>query len=121
MKFKVDENLPRQVAKILRDAGYDALTVDDQGLKGAVDQQIADVCRAERRALVTLDLDFADIRLYPPGQFSGIVVIRARDAQRDAMASYAARIVEMLKTTALEGHLWVLEHDRVRVRGGHKQ
>lgn len=120
MKFKVDENLPRQVADILRGAGYDALTIGEQHLNGAVDHQIANVCRGERRALITLDLDFADVRRYPPGEFPGIVVIRVRDAQRDVLAGLAAQIVEMLKTTPLDGHLWVLEPDRVRVRGGRK-
>ncbi len=27
MKFKIDENLPTEIAEILRSAGYDALTV----------------------------------------------------------------------------------------------
>ena len=34
MKFKIDENLPREVAALLRDAGHDAMTVVDQGLGG---------------------------------------------------------------------------------------
>jgi predicted nuclease of predicted toxin-antitoxin system len=120
VKFKVDENLPRQVADILRGAGHDAMTVNDQGMKGSVDLGIANVCQGEHRALVTLDLDFADVRRYPPGGFSGIIVIRVRDAQRDVLTGLAAQIVEMLKTTPLDGHLWVLEPDRVRVRGGRK-
>jgi predicted nuclease of predicted toxin-antitoxin system len=32
MKFKTDENLPIQAAELLRDAGYDALTVLEQGM-----------------------------------------------------------------------------------------
>jgi hypothetical protein len=30
MRFKVDENLPAEVAQLLRAAGHDALTVVDQ-------------------------------------------------------------------------------------------
>jgi len=36
MKFKVDENLPVEVADLLRQAGYDATTVVEQHLGGYV-------------------------------------------------------------------------------------
>ena len=37
MRFKIDENLPREIATLLKGAGYDALTVREQGLSGTVD------------------------------------------------------------------------------------
>jgi predicted nuclease of predicted toxin-antitoxin system len=40
MKFKTDENLPIQAAELLRDAGYDALTVLEQGMGGEADNNI---------------------------------------------------------------------------------
>lgn len=72
MKFKIDENLPVEIAVLLRDAGYDATTVVDQGLGGSADPGIASVCRNEDRVLVTLDMDFADIRTYPPDHQTSI-------------------------------------------------
>jgi hypothetical protein len=48
-------------------------------------------------------------------------VIRAKDAQRDVIADFAARIIEMLTTMVLDGHLWVIDQDRARVRGGTKR
>ncbi|MGQ0594828.1 MAG: DUF5615 family PIN-like protein [Gammaproteobacteria bacterium] len=71
MKFKIDENLPVEIAALLEEAGYDATTVLDQELEGSADPHIASVCRKEDRALVTLDIDFADIRTYPPNQYPG--------------------------------------------------
>ena len=32
MRFKVDENLPIEIADLLRDAGFDAMTVHEQGM-----------------------------------------------------------------------------------------
>jgi predicted nuclease of predicted toxin-antitoxin system len=40
MKFKVDENLPIEVAALLRDAGHDAVTIHDEQLVGADDDDI---------------------------------------------------------------------------------
>jgi predicted nuclease of predicted toxin-antitoxin system len=65
-RFKVDENLPDDAARILGQAGYDAVTIGTQNLNSASDARLADVGQGEGRTLVTLDLDFADIRAYPP-------------------------------------------------------
>lgn len=69
MRFKTDENLHPELAHFLRQKGHDAVTVWDQGLRGRPDANLAAVCQAEARAIVTLDAGFADIRAYPPGSF----------------------------------------------------
>ncbi|MBX2997748.1 MAG: DUF5615 family PIN-like protein [Caldilineaceae bacterium] len=76
MKFKTDENLPGEIALLLRQVGHDALALAEQSMLGSTDSTIAAVYRAEGRAIVTLDVDFADIRSYPPKEYSGIVVLR---------------------------------------------
>ena len=63
MKFKVDENLPIEAAELLRQAGYEATTVHEEKLSGSTDLNLASICQQESRALVTLDVDFADIRV----------------------------------------------------------
>jgi hypothetical protein len=62
MKFKIDENLPIEVAELLRQTGYDATTVLEQDLGGSADTHLASLCQEERRVFVTLDTDFGDIR-----------------------------------------------------------
>lgn len=74
MYFKIDENLPLEIAELLIKAGHDAKTVNAQQLKGAKDCVLIDLCKSENRILVTLDTDFSDIRAYPPQEFSGIIV-----------------------------------------------
>jgi Domain of unknown function (DUF5615) len=66
VKFKTDENLPGEAATVLQSAGFDAETVWSEALSGAPDEILADHARHEARVLVTLDLDFANIRNYPP-------------------------------------------------------
>src|SRR5262245_49089831 len=71
MRFKVDENLPMEVAQVLRAAGHEAATVLDQHFGGSADSLIASICQQEERTLVTLDLDFADIRPILPQTMLG--------------------------------------------------
>jgi predicted nuclease of predicted toxin-antitoxin system len=71
MRFKVDENLPNEVCNLLNGAGHDATSVGQQGLGGADDARIYYRCQVERRALITLDLDFANVQTYEPKSSAG--------------------------------------------------
>jgi len=85
LKLKIDENLPSECAGILRGGGFEADTVADERLTGAEDSVIAVRSRAEGRVLITLDLDFANIRAYPPAEYAGIVVLRLKRQDKHAV------------------------------------
>jgi predicted nuclease of predicted toxin-antitoxin system len=76
MRSEVDENLPIEVTELLRQHRYDAHSVPEEQLTWHPDLHVASVCRDERRTLVTLDLDFSDIRNYPPEDYHGIIILR---------------------------------------------
>jgi predicted nuclease of predicted toxin-antitoxin system len=118
MRFKVDENLPIEVAEVLRAAGHDAATVNDEGIGGAQDPDIASVLRRENRAILTLDVGFADIRLYPPREYPGIVVLRLPRQDKPFVLRVCERLVAPLAQEPLAGRLWIVEVDRIRVRSG---
>ncbi|MHB1558060.1 MAG: DUF5615 family PIN-like protein [Isosphaeraceae bacterium] len=118
MKFKTDENLPVEVVAVLTRHGHDALSVIDQSLAGHPDPDVAQVCQAEQRALVTLDLDFADVRVYPPDQYAGLVVLRPAAQTIPAIERLAEQMVRYLATETLAGNLWIVEEQRLRIRQG---
>jgi len=117
MKFKVDENLPLEIAELLQSAGHDVTTVHGQKLTGEADPRIIEVCRQEDRALVTLDLDFSNIRVYPPKQFSGIVVLRVRQQDKPYLINVFRAALPLIEQQPLRRHLWIIEEHRVRVWG----
>ena len=116
MRFKIDENLPVETAESLRQAGHDATTVPQQGLSGEPDDHIASICQEEALALVTLDTDFGDIRAYPPGQYSGLIVLRLRTQDKPHVLDVLSRLLPLLSSDPLTRHLWIVEEDRVRIR-----
>lgn len=116
MKFKVDENLPVEVAEVLRQFGHDAITVLEQHLGGSADAEVASVCQREGCALVTSDTDFADIRTYPPEEFPGLIVLRLRWQDKPHILQVFRRVIVVLSIEPLEGHLWIVEEGRIRVR-----
>lgn len=119
MRAKLDESMPTEAAGILRSAGWECDTVHDEGLSGEQDSRIAEVCRAEARVLFTIDLDFADIRAYPPRDYVGIVVLRPIRPSRDLTLTLLTQALTTLASEWLEHRLWIVEPGRVRVRGEH--
>ena len=76
MQIKVDEDLPRQVVALLREKGYQADSVVEQGMAGWKDAELWRRLQAESRFLITADKGFADIRTYPPGSHWGVMLLR---------------------------------------------
>ena len=76
MQIKVDEDLPRQVADLLREKGYQTHSVVEQGMSGWKDIELWRRIQNENRFLVTADKGFADIRTYPPGAHAGVMLLR---------------------------------------------
>jgi predicted nuclease of predicted toxin-antitoxin system len=116
MLFKTDENLPLEVAELFRDRGLGCATVDEQRLSGSPDTELVEVCRAEGRILVTLDLGFGDISSYPPADFPGFIVLRLADQAKPSVLRVVVRILEALAQTPLKSELWVVDEQRIRIR-----
>ena len=115
MLFKIEESLPEEVTSLLADAGHGAVSVRSQGLGGSGDPRIAKVCQSENRALIPLDLDFADIRVYPPSDYSGLVVLRQKPQDRDSVLTAVRGIIPLLDQEQLTGRLWIVSPQSVRI------
>jgi len=116
MRFKTDENLPVEVAALLRQHGHDAVTVAEEGLAGVADPAVAAVCQVEKRAIITLDLDFGDIRRYPPEKHPGIIVLRPVLQIVPTLIRLMGQVIALLGQERLEGCLWTVDDHRVRIR-----
>ncbi len=116
MHFKIDENLPPLVAELLREAGHDVRTVYDQGLRSCADPQLLRACQTEGRALLSLDLDFSNILVYPPEHYAGLIVLRPRKPGAHAVATLVRRLLPQVGKIAVAGRLWIVDEKRIRVR-----
>lgn len=116
MRFKVDQNLPAALAELLRRAGHEADTVNDEQLAGASDLTVSATCRRENRTLITLDRDFSDIRQYPPAEHPGILVLRPTTQDKETVLRLMARTIPMVEREPLTGRLWIVEEGRLRIR-----
>jgi predicted nuclease of predicted toxin-antitoxin system len=121
VKFKLDENLPAEAAELLQRAGHSAMTAGEQGLAGGEDVALAERARLEQRAIVTLDLDFGDIRAYPPDLYPGIIVLRCANQDKRSVLWLIERFLRQLVHEPLAGCLWIVEPGHIRIREGKEQ
>jgi predicted nuclease of predicted toxin-antitoxin system len=76
-----------------------------------------ETCDREKRILVTLDIDFSDIRAYPPKDHEGIIVLRVGNQSKPHILEVFGRILPLLEREHIQGRLWVVEESMVRIRG----
>lgn len=119
MQFKIDENLPTELAQLLTNAGHDAKTVHFQKLQGTKDSSLIKICKKENRSLITLDTDFANIKSYPPENFQGIIVLRLSNQAKVHVMKIFESVISLLSKEPLHNHLWIVEETSIRVRGEH--
>lgn len=115
MRFKVDEDLPTEVAVLLREKGHDAPTVGDQQLQGCPDEQLWSVAQGERRCLVTADKGFGAPRRQAHSAHAGIVLFRL---PRESRAGYTQLAESLLAECDLEkvpGSIVVVTPEAIRL------
>lgn len=121
MRFKLDENLGKGHANLLRLAGFDAHTVPDEGLEGSTDFEVIRAARDEGRCLITLDLDFSNPLAFPPSEYRGIILLRCGPRTDPvSISAVVSTLLEALRSKSTDlpgpdGHLWIVEPGRVRV------
>jgi predicted nuclease of predicted toxin-antitoxin system len=116
VRVKLDENLPAWLAPALAKIGHDADTVRDEGLTGATDAEVFSAAQAERRFLVTQDLDFADTRLYTPGTHCGVLIMRLHSAGAGTLDARVMQIFAEEAVVTWSGCTVIASDQKVRVQ-----
>lgn len=116
MRLKLDENLSRHLKPVLAGLGHDVLTVADENLLSRPDTEVAAVSIKEGRMLFTLDVEFADLRKYPPGSHPGIILFRPSSYGPLTVNKFIADFVGSVILEDLARCVAVVDPTRVRVR-----
>lgn len=116
MKFKLDENLPLELAEDLTRLGHEADTVYSEGPAGADDATVVKAAEASGRIVMTLDKGIANLVRYPVHKHGGTVLFRPDESGRQSVLSFIRTRLAYLLELELVGRLTVVGSTRTRVR-----
>ena len=116
MKLKLDENLSRHLKPVLSALGHDARTAADEGLLSRPDSEIARAARDENRILLTLDVEFADLRKYPPGSHPGVILFWPFSLSPVSVNQFIADFIQHTDLDTLASCVAVVDPVHTRVR-----
>lgn len=117
MRFLVDMNLAAEVAVWLRSQGHDAVHLRGAGLQELGDEAVLAKAVAERRVVLTFDLDFAAISAAAAETPVAVVLFRLRSAQTAQIIGRLRAVLASAAAQALEkGAVVIVEPSRLRVR-----
>ncbi|MDP3180620.1 MAG: DUF5615 family PIN-like protein [Bacteroidota bacterium] len=115
MKLLANENFPQSSVKILKEAGYDIVSVGDE-FAGITDIEVINFATQEYRIILTFDRDYGELifkRGYRPT--SGVIYIRWEIFQPEEPGKY---LIELFRTKNIlyENTLTVISDDNIRQR-----
>ncbi len=116
VKLKLDENLSRHLRQALCDLQHDATTAAEEDLLSQPDTAVAATAKDGGRILLTLDIEFGDLRKYPPGTHPGVVLFRPRSFGPATVNRFVEEFVRSTDLRLLIGCVVVVDPTRVRVR-----
>ena len=116
IKFLADECLGLPTISLLRNLGYSVVSAREAGLGGKPDIEILKWAIKEERTLVTEDMDFGNIILYPPKLHQGVILLRLRHNLEEKIHGILANLLKELKPKDFKKTLIIVDADKYRLR-----
>jgi len=116
MLFLADANIFVPMVEGLRDRGHDVFDVKEKGLENLSDPEIFRIAQKERRILVTMDKDFSDILLYPPGEHYGIIVVKLYRLKVAVATRLFLDVMDDIKPEDIASNLVIIDRSKTRIR-----
>ena len=115
MKIKLDHNLSRYLRETLKKFGHDVDTAFDEGLARATDKEVLHKASEQGRILFTLDVDFLNLKKYPPKDHSGVVVFRPTRQGALAISNIVQAFVRSADLRKYRKRTTIVERTRIRI------
>ena len=117
MKFLADMGISQSTVRWLRQLGYNAVHLREQGLQRLPDAEIVEKARTENRVILTCDLDFGALLAASGEKLPSVIIFRLENEKPDNINRRLASIFGSAAITVLEqGAIILAEQERHRIR-----
>jgi len=108
-KFLLDENIPKSVKRLLETEGFSA----EYAPKGIVNSKLASLSKEKETALVSRDSDFLNTSIFPPEEFSGIIVFVIHPPKAEKLVRASSLLLSEVKE--FKGKLFIVDEEGYEV------
>lgn len=113
MKFKLDENIPWILKKVIENVGdHEVDSVFHENITGIDDKSLNIKCFKEKRVLITLNANF----LNPNEKFYGIIILRSKKQGKNAVKSLFEKFLKKFPIDRVLGKIIIVEPNQIRIR-----
>lgn len=116
LKFLADECTGLPTINLLRELGFSVVTAKEVKLNGKADFEILKWAIKKQRILVTEDVDFGNILLYPLKLHHGIILLRFRHRLEGEIHTILSNLLKKLKPKDFKQTLVIVDADKYRLR-----
>ncbi|OIN97083.1 hypothetical protein AUJ66_04400 [Candidatus Desantisbacteria bacterium CG1_02_38_46] len=116
MKFLIDADVPRRVFYALKKLGHDVVDIRERKPTGISDDEIYSFAQQEQRIIITRDLGFSNIIIYPLGEHCGIIVLRVHMLFTEQMTWLIENFLSYVSEKELKGSLAIIQENRYRIK-----
>jgi predicted nuclease of predicted toxin-antitoxin system len=116
MNLFADECVYKVTVDLLRSWGHDVLTAQEVGLSGKPDEEILAYAVRHERVLITIDMDFSNIRHYTPELHKGIVITKIRPHNAEAVHKVLEYLLNNIEPERLGRSLVIVDQRKYRIR-----
>ncbi len=116
MKFLADMGVSPLTVQVLRQAGYDAIHLIEEGLERMRDEEIVIKARQEERIILTFDLDFAELLALSKASLPNVIIFRLKNTVPQFVSSRLLNLISEYAEQLNSGAIVTVEDARYRVR-----
>lgn len=116
MKFLADMGISPRVVEELRQKGYHAVHLLDEGLERMTDGHILEKARLENCVLLTHDLDFGELLAASGGNLPSVIIFRLRDMRAANINRHLLSIINQQSEALNKGAVLSVTEQKVRIR-----
>lgn len=116
MKFLADMGISPKTVQWLVNQEYDAIHLLDEDLEKLPDEQILEKAQAEKRIILTVDLDFGALLAIAKTPFPSVIIFRLNNASRDIIEARLRVVLEKCLQDLEAGAILSVDDEKIRIR-----
>ena len=118
MSILADECIYQRTVALVRSWGFTVITAQEAGLISCKNGEVLAYAQEHKCVFLTRDKDFTDIRIYPPVDLNGIIVLKISPSNQHDVHAMLQKLLSTLSLEELHAKLAIVDRKKCRVVEG---